>query len=326
MNKNLKLKCLSFSSFVLLSFGQLHAQALTAREEQDLMHTIEHSTFKEVTLEIKKHTNEPKAFIKTFRASYGYTLLEAAASSGKSDIVRLLLQMGAKPTILSLRLAIDFMNVEAVKLLLVYGADPNAIQLDWQGNEITWKLLHLIANRDFEYQYVLKIIAILLQFGADPMAVDASGNTALGIARQPGNKDVIAILEKAMKEAILKQIATDNQLAVILQNQKILDLLVKDLVFTRLLHLQLNPMSPINGLSMDGLGKKLDQQRREREERKEPKERKESENDNKKSDPNSRFAKIAKVLLGESLLLWIVDLINTHWVATKPLDNQSKAD
>ena len=162
----------------------------------------------------------------------GTTALQYSVQQGHIEIVHLLLMAGADPNIKNylntntstinanfdsmiyeiqnlgnssaLHMAIKKNNIEIVKLLLLYGADPNILDsgycsaLHWaatKGNLAAVKLL-LEAQVNPNLQDLAKstalheavrrsyydIIKILLEFGADPNLQDIEGNTAYDLA------------------------------------------------------------------------------------------------------------------------------------------------
>ncbi|XP_014663141.1 PREDICTED: putative ankyrin repeat protein RF_0381 [Priapulus caudatus] len=115
--------------------------------------------------------------------SYGWTSLHIAVCSGRLDIVRLLLEAGADPSVADtesgmtpLMMAVRKGNEAAVQMLLSHGADPNAA--DSQGQT---SLYYAATSVYFEASSGrLNIMRLLLEAGADPNAADTkSGRTPL---------------------------------------------------------------------------------------------------------------------------------------------------
>lgn len=79
-------------------------------------------------------------------------------------------------------------NLDAVKLLLSYKANPNIIN-GWQMTP-----LHYAASSD-----KVEMVQLLLDKGASANATDYFGNTPLSNAKKKTNKQIIALLEKVSK-------------------------------------------------------------------------------------------------------------------------------
>jgi ankyrin repeat protein len=162
------------------------------------------------------------------------TALMVAAQNGCSDIVKLLLDAGAKVNvkaafvsgvqanvldgITALWSAASSENAEVVRMLLEHGADLNAltsydatVMLRASTNEIVQIFLDrgLDINAKDKGGYTLLIrsaesggrhrpsIAFLLQHGADPNAKADDGTTALKLAKGIKHPDDVELLEKA---------------------------------------------------------------------------------------------------------------------------------
>jgi ankyrin repeat protein len=128
----------------------------------------------------------------------GYTPLGLAAFFKRRDVVRALLERGAKPNVpsrdqgftpLHSAVATDAGTAEGeiVRLLLEAGADPNA-----KSREGGTPLHSAAFTGDLE------IAELLLAYGADPNATDPKSLTALDIARDRRNVEVAALLHHAV--------------------------------------------------------------------------------------------------------------------------------
>ena len=119
----------------------------------------------------------------------GNSLLQLATLNDDTEMVKLLLHYGAKPNLdsfdrSSLDTAISKRNFEIVKLLLGHDADPN------RKNALSWTPLQSTAMDD-----KLDIADILLRYRADPFIQNNRGENAYDIARQYGNRRLIALMD-----------------------------------------------------------------------------------------------------------------------------------
>lgn len=127
----------------------------------------------------------------------GYSPLGLASFFKRTDVVKALLERGAKPSVASRdqgftplhsAVANDAGSTihEIVRLLLDGGADPNA-----KSREGTTPLHSAAFTGDLE------IAELLLAHGADPNAADPKGHTPLDVARDRKNVEVATALHHA---------------------------------------------------------------------------------------------------------------------------------
>ena len=128
----------------------------------------------------------------------GYSPLGLASFFKRRDVVKVLLERGAKPSVpsrdqgftpLHSAVATDAGDAihEIVRLLLDAGADPNA------NSREGGTPLHSAA-----FTGDLEIAELLLAYGADPNATDPKSQTPLDIARDRRNVEVAALLHHAV--------------------------------------------------------------------------------------------------------------------------------
>ncbi|TLD39357.1 putative ankyrin repeat domain containing protein [Venturia nashicola] len=116
-------------------------------------------------------------------------LLVRACLNGDVEIVRLLLLFGADPNLSDkkgytpLYAAAKTSFLEVVELLIKYGADPNMSA----GPDEESPLVTAVQKRNFELEH------LLLMFGADPCAIMACGNTPL-----------IKVIDKSVPERFIQ--------------------------------------------------------------------------------------------------------------------------
>ncbi|HET6762621.1 MAG TPA: ankyrin repeat domain-containing protein [Longimicrobiaceae bacterium] len=125
----------------------------------------------------------------------GWTLLHGAAFFARLDILKLLLERGADPTVAStnqmrnqaLHAALaGRLDRDGIALLLDRGADVNARQ---HGG---YTALHAAAMHGDA-----AMVELLLARGADPAVATDDGKTAADFARENGHEDMVPILTPA---------------------------------------------------------------------------------------------------------------------------------
>ena len=123
-------------------------------------------------------------------ASRGVTPLRVASRNGMLDVVRALVERGALVRAREERHRSDALvaaagagHGEVVRALLAAGVPPDAGLPGWSA------LMHAASHGK------LRAAELLLDGGADPRAVSDTGRTALGLAREHGRSDVVALLE-----------------------------------------------------------------------------------------------------------------------------------
>jgi ankyrin repeat protein len=117
------------------------------------------------------------------------TALHGASDRGHTEVVRILLELGADPTAQDkygwtpLHSASQMGNVEAIWMLLERGADPEV------QDKYGWTPLHIASHLGN-----VEAIRVLLEQGADPTAQDDDGWTPLHTASYMGNVEAIRVL------------------------------------------------------------------------------------------------------------------------------------
>jgi uncharacterized protein len=117
---------------------------------------------------------------------YGESALALAALSGHQEVVRVLVQAGARINASgwgALHYAVFSGHADIVRYLVDRGADVNARA----PNHHT--ALMLAARNGHR-----EIVRVLLAAGANPDLGDLEGNTALGIAQKAGNREIAGLL------------------------------------------------------------------------------------------------------------------------------------
>jgi ankyrin repeat protein len=128
------------------------------------------------------------------RGSDGCTALHHAARFGQLEAARLLLGRGADPNAVAMNecrstplyVAIEAKHRDTASLLLALGASPNSIQ----GGG--WTPLHAAARNADE-----AVVDMLLLRGADPTRAADNGETAIDLAEKSGHAALTKILHTA---------------------------------------------------------------------------------------------------------------------------------
>jgi len=130
--------------------------------------------------------DEDQHLINSFSTD-GFQALHLAAFFGRTEVVRLLAQRGARVNtysrngfgVMPLHSAVAGQHLEASRILLENGADPNAVQSE----EFT-PLMAAAQNGQ------ASMVALLLQHGADPAARTRDGRAPADFAREKGFGDL----------------------------------------------------------------------------------------------------------------------------------------
>ncbi|MBC8141841.1 MAG: ankyrin repeat domain-containing protein [Armatimonadetes bacterium] len=137
--------------------------------------------------------------VDTRKANTGWTALISAVRSGKTDVVKLLLERGAKPDLASatgytpLMAATQTRNAPLIRLLLLRGANAN--KSTPQG--LTPLMVAAGNKADSRTEAAdLESVKLLLRGGADPERLHKSGATALAVAEAGGKTQVAAYLRR----------------------------------------------------------------------------------------------------------------------------------
>jgi ankyrin repeat protein len=125
----------------------------------------------------------------------GLTPLHKAALEGHAEVAKVLLEHGADVSArrgsgaMPLQDAIDCKNEAVVEVLLEHGADVNGTDTSAEDG---WTMLHLAA-----FKGLAEVVKLLLQHGANILAVNNARQTARFVAAFQSHHEVVAILQEA---------------------------------------------------------------------------------------------------------------------------------
>lgn len=149
---------------------------------------------------VKQLLTEHKGKIDVNCDLFDYTPLIFSSYQENTDIVRMLLDSGAKPDLedkdgsTALRWAARNGSEQALKLLLDAGADPNLADKE---DKMTALHYAVFARSD-------EAVATLLKAGADPTLENIHGETAMHYAYKLGLKDIVIQFQNYAAEKELK--------------------------------------------------------------------------------------------------------------------------
>ena len=179
----------------LISFTRSVLDLISGRKGHQLAEAARDGNLSEVEQFLNRGANPNVATLVAYgpkdREISGGTPLMAAASNGHVEIVRALLRRGARVNDTDIRgwtalvCAAENGHATICKLLLDAHADPN-IRTRQSGT-----VLMVAALKGH-----LEIVRLLLEKGADSSARDATGQSALDLARKYLRSDVVEILKR----------------------------------------------------------------------------------------------------------------------------------
>jgi ankyrin repeat protein len=122
----------------------------------------------------------------------GGTPLMSAAANGNIELLRLLLKYGANPDSPGDGKGTALMSAtghtEIFKILVDHGANIHSRD-NYGRTVLIWAALH----------GTVEVVAILCKMGADPQAKDKGGNTALTEAQKKGRSSIVELLKSCSK-------------------------------------------------------------------------------------------------------------------------------
>jgi len=159
--------------------------------ESQLIRSIRLCEYKRTTELIQNGANL------NFEDESGNSVLDLALGAGQNSIIQELLQHGAKPDQTSSKTSRQTAlmgaaltgNIEAARLLLVYGADPN------KKNAYGSTALMYAAERGNN-----EIVKLLLTYGADPGLRNKSGRSARDSALRANHAEIAELLSSYTKK------------------------------------------------------------------------------------------------------------------------------
>ena len=169
-------------------------KGLAAQKKAEALKEFHDAVSKNDPEEVRKLVKKNPGFDLNAWDEYGKTALFNSSYKGNLTMVRALLKLAANPDapnqdgITPLGHFISSGNSSIIKALLDAGAKPNA--LDSRGNPVLCVAVH---RND------LTTVKALLDAGANLEMVGANRQTALQIAKQSGNKEIIDAIEKHPK-------------------------------------------------------------------------------------------------------------------------------
>ena len=159
------------------SLPKAHLLARDGKGKTALIRAVEQGQ-QEMTQYLLNKTDIDRHAVSTMGAS----ALHYAASSGHTDIVKILLAAGLDANLANrqgstpLHYAIQSGNTATVEALLMGGADPNKV--DNEGKSAFFKAVHFSKPA---------LLAVLTQYGANPNQMDNAGKSPLSFAIQNSN-------------------------------------------------------------------------------------------------------------------------------------------
>jgi ankyrin repeat protein len=170
---------------------------LIEEKEMDVNHQGDTSFGPLVAACVSGHRNVAKYLLSVdrvrvnLRSEFGITPLIAAAKAGNQDMCRILLEHGALVNFqawgdTALMIAAKFGRLSTVQILLKKGADTEIVN--------RYKGTALLAAATCLEEHSQDVVELLVRWGANVDAQDRDGNTALHMAAQTGDIDMVRLL------------------------------------------------------------------------------------------------------------------------------------